>query len=97
MASREEVKKLAELSRLDIPDADVEAFGAEFGSILDYVGELESLTLNMHETPEAGIIRNVFREDAHPHESGKYTERIVEAFPEKEGNSLKVKQILSHD
>ena len=97
MATNEEVQKLASLSRIRIPAEQAEAFSAEFESILHYVSQLESLTLADAGAPDPGIHRNVFREDTHPHETGKYTQKIVDAFPDKEGNSLKVKQILSHD
>lgn len=91
------VSKLAELSRLDISEDEKETFGKEFEGILAYVSALESLELDPSVVPEAGDLRNVFRQDGEPHESGAYTQKIVDAFPEKEGNSLKVKQILSHD
>lgn len=97
MATNEEVQKLARLSRITIPEGEAEVFSREFESILAYVGALESLTLDTLEGHDAGTHRNVFREDGTPHETGLYTQRIVEAFPEKEENSLKVKQILSHD
>lgn len=91
------VEKLANLSRVTIPEEEAKAFASEFESILTYVGALESLTLEALDEHEPGIHRNIFREDSVPHEAGLYTQKIVEAFPEKEGNFLKVKQILSHD
>ena len=97
MATNEEVQKLAALSRVRISEEEAPAFAKEFESILGYVSSLDSLTIVMDEEPIAGIVQNVFREDGHPHETGLYTEKIVAAFPEKEGHSLKVKQILSHD
>lgn len=97
MATSEEVQKLAALSRVRITEEEAPAFAKEFESILGYVGSLDSLTLVMDESPEAGTVKNVFREDGEPHETGLFTEKIVAAFPEREGNSLKVKQILSHD
>ncbi|HEX7651234.1 MAG TPA: Asp-tRNA(Asn)/Glu-tRNA(Gln) amidotransferase subunit GatC [Candidatus Paceibacterota bacterium] len=97
MAISEDVKKLAALARLDIPDDTLAAFAAEFDGILKYVGQLESLTLDTAGAPSAGALRNVFREDGAPHESGKYTEKLAGAFPQREGDALSVKQIISHD
>ena len=97
MATNEEVQKLASLSRVSIKEEEAETFASEFESILQYVSALESLTLDTMNEHEPGIHRNIFREDGVPHETGLYTKKAVEAFPEKEGNSLKVKQILSHD
>ncbi|MDE1965970.1 MAG: Asp-tRNA(Asn)/Glu-tRNA(Gln) amidotransferase subunit GatC [Patescibacteria group bacterium] len=96
MATTEEVKKLAALARISISEGELENFTKEFDSILAYVGQLEKLEL-----PETGEqlppLRNVMREDGEPHESGKFTEKLVEQFPEKEGAYLKVKQIISND
>lgn len=97
MDNHELVGKLADLSRLQIEDDARDALAKEFESILAYVGALDSLSLEVAAEPDAGTVRNVFREDAHPHEEGAYTKTIVEAFPEREGDTLKVKQILSYD
>ncbi len=96
MATTEEVKKLAALARISIADGELRKFTKEFDSILAYVAQLEKLEL-----PKTGAIqpplRNVMRADGEPHESGKYTEKIAEQFPEREGDYLAVKQIISHD
>lgn len=97
MATNEEVQKLASLSRVYIPEEQAETFASEFESILSYVSSLESLTLTALDEHESGIHINTFREDGAPHAPGAFTEMAVEAFPDKEGNSLKVKQILSHE
>lgn len=95
-ATPEDVKRLATLARLDVAESDLARFATEFDSILAYVGKLDDLTL-----PESGrnlsVVRNVLRADEAPYESGTWTERIVEQFPAKEGNSLSVKKIISHD
>lgn len=95
-ATSEDVKRLATLARVDVDDADLAKFAAEFDSILAYVGKLDELTL-----PESGrnlhVVRNVLRVDEAPYESGTWTDRIVAQFPAKEGNSLSVKKIISHD
>lgn len=95
-ATAEDVKRLATLARVDVADADLARFATEFDSILAYVGKLDELTL-----PESGrnlsVVRNVLRTDEAPYESGMWTERIVEQFPAKEGNSLSVKKIINHD
>ena len=97
MASAEDVQKLAALSRLSIPEADLAHTAKEFDAILAYVGKLEQLTLHAKYAGTAGAVRNVFRIDGEPHAKGKHTKALVAQFPDKEGNYLKVKQILSHD
>ncbi len=97
MASADEVKKLAALARITIPEDKLEAFAKEFDGILTYIGKLEELTLPPQEARTIPEVRNVFREDGTPHEKGIYTEKLVEQFPDREGTYLKVKQIISHD
>lgn len=97
MASAEDVKKLAALARIQVDDADLERFTKEFDSILAYVGQLESLNIDVKAAKAPPALRNVMREDGEPHEKGIYTEKLVAQFPEKEGDYLKVKQIISHD
>jgi len=96
MASAEEVKKLAALARLDIPEEKLGAFAAEFDAILAYVGQLEQLPIDVSTTPDVPTVHNVFRADGEPHAAGKYTQKIVEQFPDRAGDALKVKQILNH-
>lgn len=93
----EEVKRLAALSRIEIPEEELAAFAGEFDAILAYVGKLEELTLPTGADRVLPTVRNVLREDGEPHAVGLYTEKIVAQFPEKEGNSLSVKQIITHD
>lgn len=97
MATPEEVQKLAALARISIPPGKSEAFAKEFDGILAYVGKLDELTLPTHEARTAPVVRNVLRIDGEPHEKGMYTEKLVAQFPNREGNSLKVKQIITHD
>ncbi|HEY1042142.1 MAG TPA: Asp-tRNA(Asn)/Glu-tRNA(Gln) amidotransferase subunit GatC [Candidatus Paceibacterota bacterium] len=95
-ASAEDVKRLAALARVEVPEADLPRFAAEFDSILEYVGKLEELDL-----PETGrnlsSVRNVLRADENPSAPGTWTDAITAQFPDREGDSLKVKQIISHD
>ncbi|HRH55249.1 MAG TPA: Asp-tRNA(Asn)/Glu-tRNA(Gln) amidotransferase subunit GatC [Candidatus Paceibacterota bacterium] len=95
-ATPEDVKRLAALARIEVPEEDLARFASEFDGILSYVGKLEELTLS-----ETGRVlppvRNVLREDGNVTEPGTWTAKITEQFPEREGDSLKVKQIISHD
>ena len=91
----DEVLKLAQLSRISISKEEAENLSHEFESILGYVGEVKSV-----HAPEKSISRgdfdlaNVFRKDGMPHESGIYTEKILNEAPSREGNFIKVKKIL---
>lgn len=96
-ATPEDVKRLAALARITIPEAELAGFAQEFESVLTYVGTLDELTLPAGSDAVLPAVRNVLREDGGPTVPGTYTEKIVEQFPEREGNYLSVKQIISHD
>lgn len=96
-ATPEDVQRLASLSRIDIPKDDLAGFASEFDAILTYVGKLEELSLPIGNARVLPVVRNVLREDGEPHAPGIFTESIVAQFPEREGNSLSVKQIITHD
>lgn len=96
MVTTDDVKRLAALARIEIEEGKLESFAKEFESILAYVGKLETLSLSRMEEVVPPL-RNVFREDVNPNAKGEYTARIVAQFPQKEGNALSVKQIISHD
>ena len=96
MASTDDVKKLAALARIELKDAELEKFANEFEGVLAYVGQIESLKTG-RTGKEAPPIRNVFREDGEPHEKGAYTKKIVEQFPDKQGDALKVAQVISYE
>lgn len=96
MASPDEVKKLAALARIEVSDEALPKLASEFESILAYIGQIETLDVKAGKD-ERPPVRNVFREDGEPHAAGIHTEKLARQFPEREGNLLKVKQIISHD
>ena len=95
MATTDDVKKLAELARIDVPEERLAAFAAEFDQILSYVGQLDELSV------EKGApllpYENIMRKDGEPTPKGTWTRDIVAQFPQKDGDYLSVKQIISHD
>lgn len=89
----EEIDKLAKLARLEIPAEEKETLRKEVEKILEYVGQTQKLS--PQEPPKkAGIIRNVFREDKEPHQTGEFTDALLANAPGKENNHIKVKKIL---
>jgi aspartyl-tRNA(Asn)/glutamyl-tRNA(Gln) amidotransferase subunit C len=97
MATVEEVKKLAALSRISIDDSELEKFTSEFDAIVGYIGQLEKLDVSGVEKGATPPLHNVMREDDEPYAPGIFTEKLAEQFPRREGDSLVVKQIISND
>lgn len=107
MISKEEIKKLAELARIEITDTEAEKLKSDMGAILDYVGQVKEVVGDNSDSsafpsPQMrrgrhevrGEVVNVMREDADPTEPGTYSQEIINEFPEREGDYLKVKKIL---
>ncbi|MEI7480349.1 MAG: Asp-tRNA(Asn)/Glu-tRNA(Gln) amidotransferase subunit GatC [bacterium] len=88
-----EVKKLAELARIEMTDEEIANFTKEIDPILGYVVQIQQVT-GSNATRTIPEHRNITRPDENPNESFSNTEKIVAEFPRKEGNLLKVKKIL---
>ncbi len=94
MISEDDIKKLAELARIEVSDGEAESLGGEISSILEYVGQVKSVVGDEKEGVEFGPVWNVMREDENPNESGSFSKELIAEFPDKEGDYLKVKKIL---
>lgn len=94
MILKEEIKKIADLARIEVSEMEAEKLSQEMGSILSYVSEIKSIAENLEEDIESGLVFNIFREDADSNEPGSYRKEIIAEFPNKEGDYLKVKKIL---
>ena len=103
MLSREEIKKLAELARIYLTEAEEKKLAGDLASILGYIEKLKEVDVNgVPEMSHAVDIRNVFREDAGPADSkssqaGKNDALLIEQFPEEERGYLKVKGVFERD
>lgn len=95
MISKEEVKKLADLARIEIDEKEAEKLSGEMGAILDYVGQVSAIAkAKADEERNSGEVYNVMREDTNPNETGAQSQELVAEFPDREGDYLKVKKIL---
>lgn len=97
MISRAEIEKLANLSRLKLSEEEIVRMQSEMSAILAYVDKLKKATSGEFAGgtgPVMSANKNVMREDADPHESGVYTERLLKSAPRHDGQYIKVKKIL---
>ncbi len=95
----EDIKKLANLARIDMSDEEMINIAKDFDPILAYVGQVQEV-LKLSENilsdkkPEDYFLHNITRDDIATNERGEYTENILADAPETENGFLKVKQIL---
>ncbi|MEK9182230.1 MAG: Asp-tRNA(Asn)/Glu-tRNA(Gln) amidotransferase subunit GatC [Patescibacteria group bacterium] len=96
MIEIKDIEKLAELSRINISSEETQTFRKDIESILSYVDQLKMVDAATDKAAprEEGGIKNVFREDENYHDSGQFTEALLELAPEKENGYVKVKKIL---
>jgi len=94
MITIQEVEKLAELSRIALGEEEKKSLWKELTSILGYVSEIQKIGGAPETGKRIGMAKNLMREDSNPHESGIFTEEILDEAPSREGNYLKVKKIL---
>lgn len=96
MIDREQVRKVANLARLEMTDKEEEQFVGQLNSILDYFQQLSELnTDDVPPTTRAIDISNVTRTD----ELKKYLNRgaILQGAPEQDGEFFRVPKIISEE
>ena len=93
--SSDEVKKLANLARIALDDAEVAKLQGDLDAIVAYIDAVQKVPMpeGVSASPHLDL-QNVMREDENPHESGIYTEDMLSQAPKREGNFLEVKKIL---
>jgi aspartyl-tRNA(Asn)/glutamyl-tRNA(Gln) amidotransferase subunit C len=95
--SREQVNHIAELARIRLSEEEAESFRRQLSSILEYVGQLaECQTDGVEPMTHAAPLLNVTREDEVKECDEVTRQRLLDAFPEREGDLLKVKAIFKH-
>lgn len=93
MITRQDIEKLAALSRLKLSEEEAARMQGEMGSILAYVDKLKAAA-GGETGPVMSTNRNVMREDATDRKGDEYTERLLSLAPKRDGRHLKVKKIL---
>ena len=92
MITREEIKKLASLARIDLTEQETETFAKDIGAILKYVDAVKEAA-NSKDAQSNFAVRNVLREDT-PVESDASAEDILKNAPSTKDGYIEVKKIL---
>lgn len=93
MLSAEEVKKVAQMARIELPATEIEKFQKDLSSILDYVDSLKEVdTEGLEIVSSVTGLENVERADVP--KSIDYQEDIMANAPERKDRYFKVKSIL---
>ena len=95
-----EIKKLANLSRIDIKDDEAKAMAQDFGAILAYVDQIKEVSKEMENKDgvltdkENYFLYNITREDEVTNNNIEKRENILKNAPDTQDDFIKVKQIL---
>ncbi len=91
--SKEQVKKVAELARIELNDEEIFHHAEQLEKILDYINQLEKIdTDNVACTTRAIEVVNVLRNDTN--EKFKENESILDLAPSREDDFFKVPKII---
>ena len=92
--SADDVRKVAKLARLNLPDDKIATYTEQLESILGYVSQLEQVdTTGVPETTRAVEVTNVTRQDGvNP---TPVREEILNQAPQREGDFFRVPKILA--
>lgn len=92
--TRDDILKLARLARIDLTDAEVEAYALELSAILKYVEQLDSIDVSgLEPTSQVTGLANVTRDDT-VSGYGYDALDLLKNAPDREGNLLKVKRMI---
>jgi aspartyl-tRNA(Asn)/glutamyl-tRNA(Gln) amidotransferase subunit C len=95
MLSKEEVKRIAQLARLEISEEEAEKYSKELSDILGFVEKLnEADTEGIEPIAHITGAKNIVREDKVVEYSDETKENIINNFPEKKDRFDKVKAVF---
>jgi len=99
MISKEEVKHIAKLARLELTEAEITKMQKDLSAILDYFNLLKKADTGQHPVltksqhwvfPESNNLR---KDEAIP-QKREVVEKIIQSAPDKKDDYIKVKNIL---
>lgn len=87
MSNEIDIPKLAKLARIDLNEDNVDELEDNIESVLTYVSSVQEVADEVDGT-EAGIVRNVLREDGEPHDPEAYRKALLREAPDVDENGF---------
>lgn len=96
MLSRDEVLKIAKLSRLELTDTEVESMQKDLSAILDYFNLLKNLDTSGEKISNDNyqLSNSNLRKDEVISQEREVIEKLIGSAPDKKDGYVKVKSIL---
>ncbi|MDD5251654.1 MAG: Asp-tRNA(Asn)/Glu-tRNA(Gln) amidotransferase subunit GatC [Patescibacteria group bacterium] len=94
--TKQQVEHIANLARLELSEEEKARFEKQLSGILDYVSQLSQVaTEGVEPLSHVSPVVNAWRADEVVACTADERERLLEAFPERDGDLLKVKAVFS--
>lgn len=92
--TREDVLKLARLTKLELTEDEITKFQKELGEILGYVDSLSEVDVtNLQPTTQVTGLTNITREDTvRAYQADQ--QALLKNVPARQGNNIKVRRVL---
>lgn len=91
--TKQEVEKIAKLSRLELTDKEKELYASQLTKVLDYVEKLKEInTENVPITAQVTGLENVYRSDEI--NQCDYQKDLIKQSAESEDNLIKTKSVF---
>lgn len=95
MISKEKVIHIAKLARIKLKKEEIEKYQKDLSKILEFVEKLKEIEIKeINPMSHPLSISNVMREDKEKELIKINFQKLIELFPEKKGNYLKVKKVI---
>jgi len=91
--TKDTVRHLAKLARLEVSEEEVTKLEGELGSILEYIGQIDK-ALTDEEIQIFHAVKNARREDKVTNSGGAYTADLIAVAPDSQDGFVKVKKII---
>ena len=99
MLSKEEVKKVAALARLELSEEEIDVLTPQLSNILNFIDQLKEVdTTNTEPTAQVTGLSDVWREDEYEDwNKAEVAAALAQSPAGIEGKQIKVKKVLEQD
>ncbi len=92
----QDIENIAELARLHLTEDEKSRYAGQLSAVIDYVEMLNEVdTTGVEETCQVTGLEDVVREDVAVPCDEETRKRIIDQFPTRQGNLLKVKAVFT--
>ncbi|MDD5291284.1 MAG: Asp-tRNA(Asn)/Glu-tRNA(Gln) amidotransferase subunit GatC [Patescibacteria group bacterium] len=93
--TKEEIKHIADLARLELTDDELKKYGSQLSAVLNYINQLKEVdTTDIEPTAQVTGLENALREDVKEDWDKREGQEAFRQAPELESGQIKVKRVL---